>query len=108
VWLDVMPGGGAGGAAAGPVPVVWARTGHEMSAVAASMVPIEAYLAMIEYLLWTGTGTVFSLWGCARFDHKRTCACDWVTDTATPSQVFLWRRQWRSDRSGADICGSLW
>src|SRR5215472_13747332 len=47
VRLGVMPGGGV----AGLVPVVgWARTGHEISAVAASMVPIEAYLAMAECL----------------------------------------------------------
>jgi hypothetical protein len=48
VRLEVMPGGGG---AAGLVPVVvWARTGHANSAVAAIMVPIEACLAMVLYL----------------------------------------------------------
>jgi hypothetical protein len=46
VWLDVMPGG-AGGAAGVVVLVVWASTGHAINAVAAIIVPIEAFLAMV-------------------------------------------------------------
>jgi hypothetical protein len=44
-WLGVMPGGDGGGALV--PPAVWAMTGQAISAVAASIVPNEAYLAMV-------------------------------------------------------------
>jgi hypothetical protein len=44
-WLGVMLGGDGGGALV--PPAVWAMTGQAISAVAASIVPNEAYLAMV-------------------------------------------------------------
>jgi len=52
VRFDVMPGGVVGaGAVVEVLLVVCARTGHAISAVAAIIVPIEACLAMVKYLL---------------------------------------------------------
>ena len=68
----VMPGGG-GVPVAGPV-VVWARTGHAISAVVAIMVPIEACLAMVNLSPFkTVQRTAAALCSCARFGYKRTC-----------------------------------
>ena len=109
VRLDVMPGGDGG--AAGLVPlVVWARTGHAISAVAAIMVPIEACLAMVNISLWDSDPNGLAPWGLRSVRPQKNvwAWADWQSSGGDPRFDFFGRRQWRSDRSGADICGSLW
>ena len=108
VRLDVTPGGGGG--AAGLALVVWARTGHAISAVAAIMVPIEACLAMVKYLP-LGHDPTASPHAGLRSVRPQKNVWTWMGWQSSSSDPRLWlfrRRQWRSDRSGADICGSLW
>jgi hypothetical protein len=74
LWLEVMPGGG-GGAAGLVVLVVWARTGHAITAVAAIMVPIDACLDMVDVSLWDSNRTASTHCGLRSVrPQKNVCA----------------------------------
>jgi hypothetical protein len=108
VRLDVMPGGGAGGAVFGEV-VVCAKTGQAISAVAAIVLPIEAYLAIMQSLL-SGHGPNDP--PLARFrsvrPQKNVWRVGWQEMFRDPDLPFSGGDDGRRDRPGADICGSPW